>query len=826
MTDIEISKDDRSSESEGGALTSAITSEYLPKKSTETTITTFYSFKGGVGRSLALHAVANIMASRLRKVLILDVDLEAPGLSTAFLDENERTSKDGFFEIVSQLSDAIFNSAKKGKRLPKNFIKKYSVWFTESLHDISWAQNKEQETFFKRLKEIFPEHKRLQSETGSIFLLSCGKIYKDYASFSLNFGNLFDFKVSDDNLPEDEKKERFENAMKMIGSIDIPEGNEIPENLGQVLIFLLRKIILSTISPDGQDFDYILVDSRAGLADIGGLCVRGLADNLVMVSGLNKQNLFGNKMVLDTLSSRLKTPEHLLTVISPVPEGEIDLVSERMKEAKEILNPSSPFVLIHYHPRLALLEDPFVTDIYKYSRPWDDYRKLCSRIQQWKHEDVSSYISKHLSMIREFSDKDIPEIIYNIMEICLNSKKEGFDVVNTLTSSLSESNVYKENWLPLFRLESAIKPEDLFSSVKLAIQLNRTGKSIFKNGLEKGHILIDQSMLQFEKTLSLETKKERTYLVWASAISDWAKVAPEDEREVLFQSAFEKFENALEIDPKDAAAYYNWGNALSNWAKTAPEAERESLYKSAFEKYEKSLEIDPKYAAAYNNWGSALSNWAKTAPEAERESLYKSAFEKYEKALEIDPKDTAAYNNWGLALSNWAEVAPENERESLYKSAFEKYEKVLEIDPKYAAAYNNWGLALSNWAEVAPEDERESLFKSAFEKFEKAVEIDPKYAAAYGNWSTAIVGMWHITHDPSLLEDGRKKCEKANEIEKDSESYNLACIYSLDGNTDGALKWLGRAIKKDKKYIHLACKDDDFESIRYHPKFKKLVGLK
>lgn len=45
---------------------------------------TFYSFKGGVGRTTALTHVASILATRGLKVVAVDLDLEAPGLSTAF----------------------------------------------------------------------------------------------------------------------------------------------------------------------------------------------------------------------------------------------------------------------------------------------------------------------------------------------------------------------------------------------------------------------------------------------------------------------------------------------------------------------------------------------------------------------------------------------------------------------------------------------------------------------------------------------------------------------------------------------------------------------
>ena len=44
-------------------------------------IYTFYSFKGGVGRSMAMASVAYLMATRGLRVLTVDFDLEARGWS-------------------------------------------------------------------------------------------------------------------------------------------------------------------------------------------------------------------------------------------------------------------------------------------------------------------------------------------------------------------------------------------------------------------------------------------------------------------------------------------------------------------------------------------------------------------------------------------------------------------------------------------------------------------------------------------------------------------------------------------------------------------------
>ncbi|WP_071190903.1 AAA family ATPase [Trichormus sp. NMC-1] len=69
---------------------------------------TFYSFKGGVGRTTALTHVAWILAMRGRKVVAVDLDLEAPGLSTAFnLQEQPKNGIVDYFYERSYLPEGI-----------------------------------------------------------------------------------------------------------------------------------------------------------------------------------------------------------------------------------------------------------------------------------------------------------------------------------------------------------------------------------------------------------------------------------------------------------------------------------------------------------------------------------------------------------------------------------------------------------------------------------------------------------------------------------------------------------------------------------------------
>ena len=73
-------------------------------------IVTFYSYKGGAGRSMALANVAWILALNGRKVLAIDWDLEAPGLHRyflPFLNDPELTKTNGLIDLFRSYADIV-----------------------------------------------------------------------------------------------------------------------------------------------------------------------------------------------------------------------------------------------------------------------------------------------------------------------------------------------------------------------------------------------------------------------------------------------------------------------------------------------------------------------------------------------------------------------------------------------------------------------------------------------------------------------------------------------------------------------------------------------
>jgi MinD-like ATPase involved in chromosome partitioning or flagellar assembly len=100
-----------------------LTTEQQKSKHELTTIA-FYFYKGGVGRTYLAAQVARILAARGKKVVVLDFDMDAPGIPGAFssgnndndyyaqLDESEGSAetsdtalKGGFYELVTKRPD-------------------------------------------------------------------------------------------------------------------------------------------------------------------------------------------------------------------------------------------------------------------------------------------------------------------------------------------------------------------------------------------------------------------------------------------------------------------------------------------------------------------------------------------------------------------------------------------------------------------------------------------------------------------------------------------------------------------------------------------------
>jgi tetratricopeptide (TPR) repeat protein len=250
---------------------------------------TFYSYKGGVGRSLTLANIALRLSEFNKKVCLIDFDLEAPGLPLKF-------SKYIKSEIEKGLVDYIYEYSHKGI-LPKS-IADYSIKF-----DIN--------------------------KNSMLHLIPAGNV------------NSSDY-------------------WKKLSSIDW--YNLLYENPNSISFFLdLKQKIKKEISPD-----FLLIDARTGISEMSGITISLLADDVVIVSANNEENLFGCKKIIDSLldaeNSLLgKTPK-ITFILSRIPftEHPEDRVKEQTLTAK-IQNQlqvqlNDNFFVLHSDPELELNE--------------------------------------------------------------------------------------------------------------------------------------------------------------------------------------------------------------------------------------------------------------------------------------------------------------------------------------------------------------------------------------------------------------------------------------------------------------------------------------
>jgi len=88
-------------------------------------IITFYSYKGGTGRSMALANIAWILASNSKRVLVVDWDLEAPGLQRyfrPFLVDRELTSSPGVVDLITDFILEAITPLDEGEKLAPDWF--------------------------------------------------------------------------------------------------------------------------------------------------------------------------------------------------------------------------------------------------------------------------------------------------------------------------------------------------------------------------------------------------------------------------------------------------------------------------------------------------------------------------------------------------------------------------------------------------------------------------------------------------------------------------------------------------------------------------------
>ncbi len=266
-------------------------------------VCTFYSFKGGVGRTMALVNAAVHLAGRGRRVLLVDFDLEAPGLDTFPLLRSESSTPGLVDYVLRYLRD---------DRAP----------------DVG--------DFVDRSNAV-----------ENLLVMPSGAWGTDYAA---SFGR-------------------------------IDWGMLYAERDGYLLFEDLKEQWRQTIAPD-----YVLIDSRTGYTDTGGICTRQLPDAVTVLFFPNEQNLRGLSKVVSDIRGEAKPPRSksidLHFVMSNVPDldDEDDILVEMKARFQLELGFEGDPLVVHRYESLSLLNQAVFANERPRSRLAREYGEVADRV--------------------------------------------------------------------------------------------------------------------------------------------------------------------------------------------------------------------------------------------------------------------------------------------------------------------------------------------------------------------------------------------------------------------------------------------------------------
>jgi MinD-like ATPase involved in chromosome partitioning or flagellar assembly len=202
-------------------------------------IVAFYSYKGGVGRTqLMANLAAYLCYQQNKKVLLIDWDLEAPGVHFYFKKGNQDITNKGIIEVFQDYCKLV-RSAENLQDLKIEDFPKFTDENIVSLIDTSQL----------------PPNEKQERRTGKIDLIPAGK-YSEAEEYKRN---VIDF-----------------------------DWYEFYETLdGKRYIEYIKKEL------KGLDYDYIFIDSRTGLSDYSNICNIQLPEVNILVIAPTHQNLEG-----------------------------------------------------------------------------------------------------------------------------------------------------------------------------------------------------------------------------------------------------------------------------------------------------------------------------------------------------------------------------------------------------------------------------------------------------------------------------------------------------------------------------------------------------
>ncbi len=534
---------------------------------------TFYSYKGGVGRTLALANIAKRLSEFRKKVCLIDFDLEAPGLHHKFREyiDNKYINK-GLVDYINYFS---------ANKTPPESISDYVT-------TINFRNSK-----FKNIDFI---------AAGNV---NSGKYWKTLSS--IDWINLFYKKDSQ----------------------------------GVALFVDLKERIKKELKPD-----YLLIDSRTGISEISGITMSLMADEIVLLTVKNDENIQGLKQIINTLCQ----PENTLLgklpklnyVLCRIPyylkpfekDFEIRAINEVERNLRSFIKKNNlPVIfeklfIIHSDPSLEI-EDKLLMGY------------------QYETEEDNSQISRRRIKIKTPIASDYLDLFEELTKDKLTKKeKKIFNNIKKAEFYIERARNYEndENKLKLLKDALELNPESDEAYSLLADFYYIKGE--YKNALDN----INKAIALNKDSIKYLCGKGRVYFM----LND------NEEAKAIYDYVLKRDNNNYLANLGLGSIYYKL-----------------KKYRKSLDYYLKIVELNPDYYGGYNSVGNVYRILKD----------YDNAFKYIFKALELNPKDPFST---GTLAEIYAQLKNDNE---FYKNfelslAFDMSPKILKRILKEESVYN------------------------------------------------------------------------------------------------------------------------------------------
>jgi len=183
-------------------------------------------------------------------------------------------------------------------------------------------------------------------------------------------------------MPAGNRDERYADRLNSISW-----RNLYSEKDGYLLLEDLKAQWKNRLNPD-----YVLIDSRTGHTDEGGICTRQLPDAVVCLFFPNRQNLIGltsivNRIRKENSEEKNNIALHFVTSNVPDLDDENSILEKTLSDFKRELQYGELATTIHHYPSLSLLNQENFTRDRPKSRLAAEYRQLAAEIQKKNSKD-------------------------------------------------------------------------------------------------------------------------------------------------------------------------------------------------------------------------------------------------------------------------------------------------------------------------------------------------------------------------------------------------------------------------------------------------------